>query len=337
MEQDLSSDGGNNVADVNTVEVYRPAHANADNSSDGSDWHPLYPVDDGIIDLMDTDLEEWDADPVALTVIAPSTIIEDDNDRQGGVKTLEVLVFALDLAIVPAVDPVDSDNFDFDAFYDSYLDRHMLPRKVRTTVTDDTNDNEWALFAPRTPPHITDDKTSEGRGKTLPPASALNLGEPIGELQRITPPSNPQKLVLPAPAIAELPPQMPPLPTPRNPQRTYPPLFLAHAFEQPRNLDEITPQTPRPPPTPQPTTQHRRTNAVDNIPPWTTNPDTTRDRNGCKAHTNSRIHEWLTQIIYKPPPRTDSRPVQRRNTTTEECVDPNLHEYRYDYDYPDAR
>ncbi|KAH8986783.1 hypothetical protein EDB86DRAFT_3082629 [Lactarius hatsudake] len=58
------------------------------------------------------------------------------------------------------------------------------------------------------------------------------------------------------------------------------------------------------------------------------------------AHANNRIREWLAQIIYEPPPRTESRPGRHRpplNTTAEERVDPNLREYRYDYDYPDAQ
>ncbi|KAH8997644.1 hypothetical protein EDB86DRAFT_2828749 [Lactarius hatsudake] len=235
--------------------------------------------------------------------------------------------------------------------------------------------------SPRRPPSprivspplpVVEDDNSPGKGvKTSPSASVLALVKPIDESPRQVKPAIPRKLILPAPALNELPPQTPPTPPPRpqcNPLREYQPLFLASAFERPRDPDEVRPQGPQPPPVPRPrhTDRRDRANAADVTPPpanpatlhvttrnrepnpvaihdrdrQTQNPDARRLRRTLYA-TNNNIHTWLQQIVRNnPPPRPRFRPSPPFGNISGERADtdPELREYGYDrtYDHADT-
>ncbi|KAH8993558.1 hypothetical protein EDB86DRAFT_2830081 [Lactarius hatsudake] len=220
-------------------------------------------------------------------------------------------------------------------------------------------------IAPPPLPIVEDDNAPTEGVKTSPSASVLALVKPTDESPRQVKPAIPRKLVLPAPARNELPPQTPPMPPPkpqRSPLREYRPIFLPKALEWPRDPDEVRPQGPQPPPVPRPrhTNRRDRANAADVASPpanpatlhATTrnrepNPVATHDRDR-QTHkprrsrrdlhaVNKGIHAWLDQIVHNPPPRPRSRARPSLGAIAEERIDPELREYRYNYDYADAR
>ncbi|KAH8989585.1 hypothetical protein EDB86DRAFT_2831477 [Lactarius hatsudake] len=93
---------------------------------------------------------------------------------------------------------------------------------------------------PRPLPVVEDDNQSKGGVKPSKP-SAFTLPKPAEEPPRIVTPTTPYNLASPAPALNETPPQTPPSRPPRSPLRQYQSIFLANAFERPRDPDEIGP------------------------------------------------------------------------------------------------
>ncbi|KAH8984699.1 hypothetical protein EDB86DRAFT_2833430 [Lactarius hatsudake] len=215
-------------------------------------------------------------------------------------------------------------------------------------------------------PVVEDDNVPTGGVKTSPSthlASVLDRVTPLDELPHALTPVKPQPQTIPV----HFPPPRPPRP-PRSPLRDYRPIFLASAFERPRDPDEVRPQGPQPLPVPRPrhTDRRDRANAAD-VTPTLANPatlhTTTRNRepNLVVMHdrdqqtqgpgarrlrrtlyaTNNDIHTWLQQIVHNnAPPRPRFRPSPSRGSISEERTDtdPELREYRYDrtYDHADA-
>ncbi|KAH9026937.1 hypothetical protein EDB83DRAFT_2319710 [Lactarius deliciosus] len=231
-------------------------------------------------------------------------------------------------------------------------------------------------YSPRiTPPPlpvVEDDNTLERGVKTSPTTSVLPLPSPVDDPPRQNSPPTPHKLILTAPTNDE-----PPQATPPSEEKDdfdfeefylsylndnglthaddhHTDIFPRHALEMPRDPDEITPHTrhrrrhhaklptpPQTPTTPLPDEQRKRANAASTSQTRPTNPVTTRNRDRHDPTTtraNDRTREWLTQVIYEPPPRIDSRPIRPRpplDPITEERTDHALREHGYDYE--DAR
>ncbi|KAH8985964.1 hypothetical protein EDB86DRAFT_3083190 [Lactarius hatsudake] len=180
-------------------------------------------------------------------------------------------------------------------------------------------------IAPPPLPVVEDDKAPKGGVKTSPSLSVFDSAVPINK-----------SLCQAMPAIP-------------HPLREYRPIFCANVFERPRDPDEVRPQAPQPP-MPRPIDGRDRTSAADIIPPppQPTNPGTTpvvarnSNRHAGNIHSrrqnqNDTIYAWLQQVIHNPPSRAQPRPCWSLLTIVKERIDPEQHEYRYDYDYADAR
>ncbi|KAH9041464.1 hypothetical protein EDB83DRAFT_2524090 [Lactarius deliciosus] len=263
------------VVQINTIclnsppaSAYSPDSSNSNNPNNdedddvinltSSDWHPRYPVtipqnpprtatpspvDNGIIDLTDTDLEEWDTHlrPTAPAEDTPKTVVEDDNKPRRGVKT----------------SPWTS------------VSTLPTPASYKSTATDDTDDDEWALFAPRTPlltpipltcalPTPINDElppADHGNNNTWDPATPQPpvITMPIPPRNNTTTPDNAVQTVLTSHVDTPV--------RPRSPLNTSRLLF--NAFERPRDPNELATQTPVTPP---PARRRNRANAANDTP-----------------------------------------------------------------------
>ncbi|KAH9083552.1 hypothetical protein EDB83DRAFT_27286 [Lactarius deliciosus] len=221
-------------------------------------------------------------------------------------------------------------------------------------------------------PVVADDDTLERGVKTSPTASILPLPSPVDDPPRQNSPPTPHKLILPAPTNDE-----PPQTTPPSEEKDdfdfeefylsyindnglthaddrHADIFPHHALEMPRDPDEVAPHArhrrrhhvkpptlPQTPTMPLPAEQRNRANAASTAPTQPIAPVTARNRDRhdlTTARANDRIHDWLAQIAYEPPPRIDSRPTRPRppiDPIAEERADYALRDYGYEYE--DAR
>ncbi|KAH8980426.1 hypothetical protein EDB86DRAFT_2835320 [Lactarius hatsudake] len=174
-------------------------------------------------------------------------------------------------------------------------------------------------------PVVVEDDHASKRGVETSPSALVSL----------IPTTSPQKITLPAPVLNKSPPQtspqrpsrsppvnepprvapsVKPQPPPCSPLRTHQPVFLANAFERPRDPDEVTPQVPSPStPRPPASQSARKTHCEDTRNTTQTMRDPVSDRNrGRQTHdarrsrrtlytTNNDIHAWLQQIVYNNP------------------------------------
>ncbi|KAH9063699.1 hypothetical protein EDB83DRAFT_2519859 [Lactarius deliciosus] len=114
-------------------------------------------------------------------------------------------------------------------------------------------------------------------------------------------------------------------------QSRYVIVFPTHAFERPRDPDEVALQTSAQP------RRHRANAVVVPSPPAPTPVDTCSQQNDTRpnASTADHIHRWLTAIIYDPPPCHDSHPAQPRppiDLIAERRADHALRDYEYEYE-----
>ncbi|KAH9024580.1 hypothetical protein EDB85DRAFT_1894285 [Lactarius pseudohatsudake] len=167
----------------------------------------------------------------------------------------------------------------------------------------------------------------------------------------------------------------PDIPVARQTQPLHTHIFPPHAFEKPRDPDEVAPIVPTPNPvsrvadrqnrradvpgfTPRPPVEGptqiigiqlalqrpasylvRAATQLHNEQTLTASSNTTRNR-AESAHTRNQqdaINTWLAQVVYDPPQRPYGRPRPPLNTPESERVDPELREYAYDYDYLDDK
>ncbi|KAH8983895.1 hypothetical protein EDB86DRAFT_3119607 [Lactarius hatsudake] len=100
------------------------------------------------------------------------------------------------------------------------------------------------ISPPPLPIVVEDDNASGGGVKTSALLSALDFTEPVHKSWRQTTPPIPCNMTVPTPTLHESLPSTPPPRLPRSPRRNNRPLFLANAFERPRDPDEVVPWTP---------------------------------------------------------------------------------------------
>ncbi|KAH8989779.1 hypothetical protein EDB86DRAFT_2831458 [Lactarius hatsudake] len=200
------------------------------------------------------------------------------------------------------------------------------------------------ISPPSLPIVVEDDNASGGGVKTSAPLSVLDFAEPVDMSLRQTTLITPRESLTPTLAPYKTPRMTSPPRPSRGPLRDYQPIFLANAFERPRDPDEVTPRTPPRPSTSRSAGGNRRED-TRNTTQSGTNPGNTRDPNLEKRRphrtlyaTNNDIHRWLQQIIHNPPPRPQYRPPPPLGNITEERTDtdPELCEYRYDRTYDHA-